>query len=71
MSDPAIGDCIIAGIASGDGPLEQMSEIVTHLEQGGFVIVPKSAIDWLDGSAQPPARKYGCSLPNGHHGGET
>jgi len=41
MSDPEIGNAIIAGIASGDGPLEQMSEIVTHLERAGFVIVPK------------------------------
>jgi hypothetical protein len=44
-----IGNAIIAGIAEGGGVLNQMSEIVTHLELAGFVIIPKEAIDWLNG----------------------
>lgn len=36
-----IGDAIIAGIASGDTALEQMSEIVANLEKAGFAIVPR------------------------------
>lgn len=36
-----IGNAIIAGIAAGDGALEQMSYICTRLEEAGFVIVPK------------------------------
>lgn len=44
-ASPDIGDAIIAGIASGGGPLEQMSEIVSHLERAGFAIVPATGGD--------------------------
>ena len=41
MDRTEIGNCIIAGIAEGDGVLNQMSEIVTRLELAGWVIVPR------------------------------
>ena len=41
MDRTEIGNCIIAGIAEGDGCLEQMSEIVKRLELAGWVIVPR------------------------------
>lgn len=40
-----IGNAIIAGIASGDDALEQMSEIITHIERAGFAIVPRALTD--------------------------
>lgn len=48
-----IWNAIIAGIAEGGGVLNQMSEVVTHLELAGFVIVPKDPTqDILD--CRPP-----------------
>ncbi|HXJ61324.1 MAG TPA: hypothetical protein VNU68_32170 [Verrucomicrobiae bacterium] len=63
MSDPEIGNAIIAGIASGDGPLEQMSEIVTHLERAGFVIVPREpTADMIERGLMALANA-GCGSP--------
>lgn len=36
-----VQDAILAGIASGDNALEQMGQVITHLERAGFVIVPR------------------------------
>lgn len=62
-----IGNAIIAGIASGETALEQMGEIVAHLERAGFVIVTSSEIErlraalgealiWLDCNAKNESR---------------
>lgn len=52
MSDPAIGDAIIAGIGAEDSALAQMSAIVTNLERRGFVLIPRSQYDALMAAAK-------------------
>lgn len=69
MDRTGIGNAIIAGIASADTALEQMSEIVTHLERAGWVIVPREPTPemylaayaanggkWADDEYEPPPK---------------
>lgn len=50
-----VQDAILAGIASGDDALEQMSSIITHLERAGFIIREEHA------RAQPQGEAAGLA----------